>query len=203
MQSKICSSNWWLNTCCRISPTTSVFQTLFWRKHPARVHLLSATFRRIYRKWFIQGNEWLFHRRKYFFVKLHWHMNRWSSIFNRAQDRPPSRSKAYCFPHKLYTLYHSYRVSRDSVGGIATGYRLDDWGVGVRVLVGSRFFSSHHHPDQIWRPSNLLSNGYRGLFPGGKAAGTIKLTTHLQLVLRSRKCGSIHPLLHTPSWHSA
>jgi hypothetical protein len=31
----------------------------------------------------------------------------------------------------------------------------------------------------------------------------MKLTTHLKLVLRSRKCGSIHPLSHTPSWHSA
>jgi hypothetical protein len=27
--------------------------------------------------------------------------------------------------------------------------------------------------------------------------------THLQLVPRSRKCGSIHPLPHTPSWRSA
>jgi hypothetical protein len=29
----------------------------------------------------------------------------------------------------------------------------------------------------------------------------MKVTTHLQLVPRSRKCGSIHPLPHTPSWH--
>jgi hypothetical protein len=31
----------------------------------------------------------------------------------------------------------------------------------------------------------------------------MKLTTHPQLVPRSRKCGSIHPLPHTPSWRSA
>jgi hypothetical protein len=31
----------------------------------------------------------------------------------------------------------------------------------------------------------------------------MKLTIHLQLVPRSRKCGSIHPLPHTPSWRSA
>jgi hypothetical protein len=31
----------------------------------------------------------------------------------------------------------------------------------------------------------------------------VKLTTHFQLVPRSRKCGSIHPLSHTPSWPSA
>jgi hypothetical protein len=29
------------------------------------------------------------------------------------------------------------------------------------------------------------------------------MTTHLQLVPRSRKRGSIHPLPHTPSWCSA
>jgi hypothetical protein len=50
--------------------------------------------------------------------------------------------------------------SRDSVVGIATGYGLDDRGVGVRVLVGSRIFSSPRRPD-------LLSNGYRGLFHRG------------------------------------
>jgi hypothetical protein len=31
----------------------------------------------------------------------------------------------------------------------------------------------------------------------------VKLTTHLQLVPRSRKCDSIHPLPHTSSWRSA
>jgi hypothetical protein len=30
----------------------------------------------------------------------------------------------------------------------------------------------------------------------------VKLTNHLQLVLRSRMCGSIHPLPHMSSWHS-
>jgi hypothetical protein len=39
--------------------------------------------------------------------------------------------------------------SRDSVVGIATGYGLDDQGVGVRVPVGSRTFSSPRRPDQI------------------------------------------------------
>jgi hypothetical protein len=31
----------------------------------------------------------------------------------------------------------------------------------------------------------------------------VNLATHLQLLPRSRKCGSIHPLPHTPSWRSA
>jgi hypothetical protein len=40
-----------------------------------------------------------------------------------------------------------------------------------------------------------LSRGYSGR--------GVKLTTHLQLVPGSRKCGSIHPLPHTTSWHNA
>jgi hypothetical protein len=37
--------------------------------------------------------------------------------------------------------------NRDSSVGIATGYGLDDRGVGVRVPVGSRIFSSPRRPD--------------------------------------------------------
>jgi hypothetical protein len=57
--------------------------------------------------------------------------------------------------------------SRDSSVGIATGYGLDDWGVGVRVPVASRIFSSARRPDRLWGPPNPLSNGYRGHFPRG------------------------------------
>jgi hypothetical protein len=55
--------------------------------------------------------------------------------------------------------------SRESVVGIATGYGLDDRGIGVRVLVGSRFFFTPCRPDWLWGPPNLLSNRYPGLFP--------------------------------------
>jgi len=41
-----------------------------------------------------------------------------------------------------------------------------------------------------WGPPSLLSNGYQGLFPGGKAAGDVKLTAHLYLVPRSTNAWS-------------
>jgi hypothetical protein len=56
--------------------------------------------------------------------------------------------------------------SKDSAVGIVTGYGLDD-----RVLVMSRIFSTQH-PDRLWGSPSLLSNGYGGPFPGGKAAMT-------------------------------
>jgi hypothetical protein len=88
-----------------------------------------------------------------------------------------------------------------SVVGIVTGYGLDDWGVKVQVPVGSRMFSTSSRP--VLRPAQYPIQWVPGaLSPEIKRPG-VKLTTHLQLMSRSRKCGSIHPLPHTPSWHSA
>jgi hypothetical protein len=68
------------------------------------------------------------------------------------------------------TKFMALNYPAHSAVGIATGYWLDDRGVGVRVPVGSRIFSSPRCPDRLWGPPNLLSNGYRGPFPRGKAA---------------------------------
>jgi hypothetical protein len=49
--------------------------------------------------------------------------------------------------------------------------RATSYGVGFRIPVRSRIFSSKLRPDRLWRPHRLLSNVYLGLFPRGKAAG--------------------------------
>jgi hypothetical protein len=86
-------------------------------------------------------------------------------------------------------------MSRGGLVGIATGYGLDDRGVGVRVQAESRIFTSPYPPDRLWGPPKLLSNGYRVVFPQGKSGKAVKLTTHFQLVPRSRKRESIK---HSP-----
>jgi hypothetical protein len=74
-------------------------------------------------------------------------------------------------PHSFTIHFNIILLSRDSVVGIATAYGLDDRGVGVRIPVGARIFSSSRRPDRLWSPPDLLPNGYPGLFPRGKAAG--------------------------------
>jgi len=56
-----------------------------------------------------------------------------------------------------------------SVGSIAIHSRLD--GPGIESRWGQ------HFPGRPWGPPSLLYNGYR-VFPGGKAARDMALTTH-------------------------
>jgi hypothetical protein len=88
--------------------------------------------------------------------------------------------------------------SWDSVVGIATGCRLDHREVEVRVTVGSRNFTFPNNEERLWGSLNLLFNGF---LPGGRGlkGRGMKLTTHYQLVPRSRKLGFIHRLPHTSS----
>jgi hypothetical protein len=100
--------------------------------------------------------------------------------------------------NKIYWVW-----SLDRAVGIATGYGLDDRGVGVRVPVGSRIFlfSASCRP-VLGSTQPPIQWIVEALSPGVKRPGR-EADHHLQLVPRSRKCGCIHPLPHTPSWHSA
>jgi len=52
----------------------------------------------------------------------------------------------------------------------ALGYGLDYRGSRVGFPEGGwGFFPSPPRPERLWGPPSLLSNGYRELFPGGKA----------------------------------
>jgi hypothetical protein len=74
-------------------------------------------------------------------------------------------------PRLLYPWYLFDR-SRDSVVGIATGYGLDDRGVGVRVLVGSEFSLLHVVQTGSGAQPDSYTRGTVGSVLGGKAAGT-------------------------------
>jgi hypothetical protein len=49
-------------------------------------------------------------------------------------------------------LAFAFLRTQDSMVGTVNGYTFDDQGVGV--------FSSPCHPNQLWGPHSLLSNGY-------------------------------------------
>jgi hypothetical protein len=68
-------------------------------------------------------------------------------------------------------------------------YGLDDQGYDFRQGLGIFPFTT-----VSGAYSASYSMGTRGSFAGSKAAGDVKLTTHLHLVPRSRMCGAIPPL---------
>jgi hypothetical protein len=61
--------------------------------------------------------------------------------------------------------------SQDGAVGIAIGYRLDGQGVGVRVPVGARIFTSPCRPDRLWVHPTSYPMGTKGSFPGVKRPG--------------------------------
>jgi hypothetical protein len=68
---------------------------------------------------------------------------------------------------KLLCNYKSHDISV----GIALGYGLDDRVSRVRFTAGAGNFSLHHGVQNGSGTHPTSSNGYKGLFPWGKAAG--------------------------------
>jgi hypothetical protein len=105
---------------------------------------------------------------------------------------------------RIFYLAISNQSDQESAVGVATGYGLDGRGIGGRVPVGVKFSSLH--VIQTGSGAHSASNpmGTGGSFHGVKRPGVI-LTTHIQLVPRSRIRGYIYiyPLSHTSSWRSA
>jgi hypothetical protein len=93
-------------------------------------------------------------------------LSRLLSVFLACRTSKQDLHFIYLKPGILFSFI-SAPGTRDSAVGIATDYGLDDRGVGVRVPVGSRIFSSPRRPDLLWGSTNLLCSGYGGLFHGG------------------------------------
>jgi hypothetical protein len=92
--------------------------------------------------------------------------------------------------------------NRDSAVGIATGYGLEDQGVGVRVLVGEDFSilhtvqtSSEAHPAFYPMGTGALSTGVKR--PWREADNSPPTRAEV------KKTWVYHPLLPTSSWRSA
>jgi hypothetical protein len=90
------------------------------------------------------------------------------------------RTSLCCFLHPPLVLPRSHpRIfpnafsigEGDSAVGIATGYALDGRGVGVRVPVEARFFSTPRPPNRFWGPPNPPVQWVPGALFRGKAAG--------------------------------
>jgi hypothetical protein len=61
----------------------------------------------------------------------------------------PSTDLAILYDNRGFIISPPRFLSRDSVVSIATGYELDDRGIGVRVPVRSRIFSSANRPELL------------------------------------------------------
>jgi hypothetical protein len=99
---------------------------------------------------------------KVFICILFWSWRRAGKAWEPSNNLTHFRLPNYRTTFFLFTNFLSLRLhlrSRDSSVGIATGYGLDEREVGVRVSVVSRIFSSARHPDWLWGPPNLVSNG--------------------------------------------
>jgi hypothetical protein len=74
------------------------------------------------------------------------------------------------FTSLLFNYLEYNKIYRSSVSsvGIAAGYVLEERG---SIPSAGKVVFSLQHPDRLWGPHSLLSNGYREDFPEGKVEG--------------------------------
>jgi hypothetical protein len=107
---------------------------------------------------------------------------------------------------RIMSCLMSYKIEKkkDMVEiSTATGYGLNDQGVGVQVPKRERIFSSPCHPGQVWGPPSVQSNGYEGLFPP-RVKWMAHEADHSPVhTVKDKKTWIYTATPHTLSWHSA
>jgi hypothetical protein len=76
------------------------------------------------------------------------------------------------------------------------------WGKVCVISYLYYFHSSLNDSNKFWAPHSLLFKAYRVLFPRKQGVRNVNLTTHLQILPRSRIRVSTRPPPHTPWWRS-
>jgi hypothetical protein len=88
-------------------------------------------------------------------------------------------------PVDFLGLHEKHKSWGNSIS-IVSDYWLEYWVTKVRSAAEAEDFPSLLCPDQLWGSPRLLSDGYWWSFPGVKLGWGATLTTHPDLVLRSR-----------------
>jgi hypothetical protein len=104
--------------------------------------------------------------------------------------------------HYIYYFLCTRQRRRGSAVGIAAGYQLDDRGVGVGVPGKSTISLPHIVPSSSVGPTQLPTQRIPDTIQE-KSDRSVKLTTHLRLVPRSKRHGFLFPFLLAYSLRSA
>jgi ABC-type amino acid transport system permease subunit len=87
-------------------------------------------------------------------------------MLKKSADRDPQFERQRVV-HTVYDRLYKLSVTEDvnllhfinlKRAGIATGYGLDDQGIGFRIAMEVIIFNSPRRPDRLWDPPSFLSN---------------------------------------------
>jgi hypothetical protein len=124
---------------------------------------------------------------------------------NKTSFESVLRTYIYIYSFGFIELYYLNSLncgSRNSSVDIATCYRVDDRGVGFRVPVGARIFTSLSRPNGYWGPLSFLSMGTGGSKPVVKLPGC-EADHSFPASAEVKKTWIYTFIPHTPSWRSA